>query len=146
MALILIGSMIGIWSEFLSKIWSMIGSQNLFFLKIGIGAFSEKTWSCPTLRLLQVTVWKREWVLSATRPELNVCYGKVETDNGANQHPTYYLQKDIFQNQRNGRKEPIKGNDGLLLSQRTAQVQDHVFRVLSSLSFVVLASSHVVVD
>ena len=27
-----------IWSEFCSKIWSVIGSENLFFWKIGIGA------------------------------------------------------------------------------------------------------------
>lgn len=38
----LIGSMIGIRSEFLSKIWSVIGSGNLFLWKIGIGAENEK--------------------------------------------------------------------------------------------------------
>jgi hypothetical protein len=48
--------------------------------------------------------------------------------------------------QENGRKEPIKGNDILLLSQQTAQIQDHVFGARSSLSFVVFTSSHALVD
>ena len=41
-ALFLIGSMIGIWSEFLSKVWSVIRSGHLFFWKIGIGAEIKK--------------------------------------------------------------------------------------------------------
>jgi hypothetical protein len=49
-------------------------------------------------------------------------------------------------NQGNGRKEPIKGNDVPLLSQRTARIQDHVFGARRSLSFVVFTSSHALVD
>jgi hypothetical protein len=49
-------------------------------------------------------------------------------------------------NQGNGRKVPINCNDVPLLSQRTAQIQDHVFGARSSLSFVVFTRSHALVD
>jgi hypothetical protein len=63
MALILIVSMIGIWSEFLSKISDRKSDRKIFFLKIGIGAYSEKTWSCPTLVKLQISYKElRSWV------------------------------------------------------------------------------------
>ncbi len=50
--------------RFFSKIWSVIGLGIFFFWKIGIGALSEKTWSCPTLTTTQGGTFR--WSVTAS--------------------------------------------------------------------------------